>query len=110
MNFEELAKKLESNFLPEAAKGIEAVIQLEIDGESVEYWLMEIRDSTCKIHPGVYESPRVTVNVSSKNLVKLLTGELDPMMAFFSGKVQVHGDRGFLMKIPSLFSTQNMEF
>lgn len=108
MDFERLAKKLESSFIPENAKGVDAVVLLLIEGQEEESWLMEIDHLTCKIERGSTANPRVSVRVSGNDLIDLLSGKLDPMMAFFSGRVQVHGDRGFLMKLPAMFSTQGL--
>lgn len=109
MDFDSLARKLEQSFIPENAKGIDAKVQLRIEGEGIEDWLMEIHNSTCKISRGQGENPRVTVQVSGDDLRSLLAGQLDPMVAFFSGRVQVKGDRGFLMKMGSLFSSQGLK-
>jgi len=108
MDFDNLAKKLESSFIPENARGVDAVVQLLIGGDETESWLMELHNQACKIYRGETENPRVTVQVTGHDLKDLLSGKLDPMMAFFSGRVQVHGDRGFLMKIPAMFSTQEL--
>jgi putative sterol carrier protein len=108
MDFDNLAKKLESSFIPENARGVEAVVQLLIGGDETETWLMEIHNLSCAVHQGKSDNPRVTVHVTANDLKDLLSGKLDPMMAFFSGRVQVHGDRGFLMKIPAMFSTQEL--
>ena len=36
--------------------------------------------------------------------MKLAQGQLDPAMAFMSGKLKVEGDMGVAMKLQSLFS------
>lgn len=43
-----------------------------------------------------------TVNVSLENLQKVMSGDLNPMMAFMSGKIKVKGDMGVVMKLQSL--------
>jgi len=39
------------------------------------------------------------LHVSVDNLVKMGTGELNPMMAFMTGKLKVKGDMGIAMKM-----------
>ncbi len=44
------------------------------------------------------------LQVSMDNLVKLGTGELNPMMAFMGGKLKVKGDMGVAMKMGQVMS------
>jgi putative sterol carrier protein len=41
--------------------------------------------------------------MDSDDYVKMMSGELNPMMAFMSGKVKVDGDLNSVMKMQSLF-------
>ena len=43
-----------------------------------------------------------TIRISEKNLVKLLTGKLNPMAAFAMGKIKVSGDMSVAMKLSQL--------
>jgi len=43
-----------------------------------------------------------TVSVDFDDFGKLVQGQLDPMMAFMSGKIKVAGDMGVVMKLQSL--------
>lgn len=44
-----------------------------------------------------------TVKVSLDDLNSLLTGDLNPMGAFMSGKIKIDGDMGVAMKLQKLF-------
>lgn len=44
-----------------------------------------------------------TVNVDLEDFNALLSGDLNPMGAFMSGKLQIDGDMGVAMKLSSLF-------
>ncbi len=44
-----------------------------------------------------------TVVISLENFDKMLSGDLNPMMAFMSGKMKIDGDKGVAMKLASLF-------
>ena len=44
-----------------------------------------------------------TVVISLENFDRLLSGDLNPMMAFMSGKMKIEGDKGVAMKLASLF-------
>ena len=43
------------------------------------------------------------IKMKSKDFAKLLTGDLNVMMAFMTGKLKIEGDKGAAMKLTSLF-------
>jgi putative sterol carrier protein len=43
-----------------------------------------------------------TISMTQENFKALLSGNLNPMMAFMSGKIKVSGDMGVAMKMQSL--------
>jgi acyl-CoA dehydrogenase len=43
------------------------------------------------------------ISVSMDDLQGLMSGSVNPMMAFMSGKIKVKGDMGVAMKLQSLF-------
>ena len=43
-----------------------------------------------------------TVTISSGDLMKLMDGKLDPMVAFAMGKIKVDGSKGLAMKLTKL--------
>ena len=45
---------------------------------------------------------QTTIITSIENLIKLKSGELNPMMAVMGGKVKIKGDMGLAMKLQSL--------
>ncbi len=45
-----------------------------------------------------------TVSVDFDDFLKLAQGQLDPMMAFMSGKLKVAGDMSVAMKLQTLFA------
>ena len=46
-----------------------------------------------------------TISVSKDDFIALASGDLDPMMAFMSGKLKVAGDMSVAMGLQSLFSS-----
>ncbi len=43
-----------------------------------------------------------TITTTMENLIKLKSGELNPMMAVMGGKVKISGDMGLAMKLQTL--------
>lgn len=63
--------------------------------------LDDTADSTVVSNEEV-EAP-CTVLISLDNFDKMLAGEMNPMMAFMTGKMKIEGDKGVAMKLASLF-------
>jgi putative sterol carrier protein len=45
------------------------------------------------------------VQVSPADLQALLTGQMNPMNAFLSGKLRIHGDMNLALQLQKLFQT-----
>lgn len=45
-----------------------------------------------------------SIKTSMENLLKMKSGDLNPMMAVMSGKVKISGDMGLAMKLQNLMS------
>ncbi|GHB55174.1 SCP2 sterol-binding domain-containing protein [Persicitalea jodogahamensis] len=45
-----------------------------------------------------------TLKISTNNALKMLDGDLNPMMAYMTGKLKIEGDMGVAMKIAQTFS------
>lgn len=45
-----------------------------------------------------------TITTSAETLMKLKSGDLNPMMAVMGGKIKIKGDMGLAMKLQSLLS------
>ncbi len=43
-----------------------------------------------------------TISMTPENFMKLVQGDINPMMAVMSGKIKISGDMGVAMKIQSL--------
>ena len=44
-----------------------------------------------------------TIHVNKEDFDKLLSGDMNPMMAFMGGKLKIEGNMGIAMKLSSLF-------
>ena len=52
---------------------------------------------------GAHPSPDVLVACSAEDWLALVAGELDPQLAFRTGRLLVRGDMGLAMRVRSLF-------
>lgn len=44
-----------------------------------------------------------TLEISTKNALKMIDGDLNPMMAYMTGKLKIKGDMGVAMKLAQTF-------
>ena len=90
-------------FKPEASAGVDVVFQYNISGPDGGDWIVTIKDQKCEVTTGVAENPTTTTKISDEDFVKMISGELDPMMAFTSGKLKIEGDIMKAQLISTLF-------
>lgn len=65
--------------------------------------LLDATGGEVKITPNPEnEDAETTLVLSSDNLVKLVNGDLNPMVAFTLGKLKVFGSKGIALKLSSL--------
>ena len=100
-DFQTVWGRLEQAFQPERAKGIDAEIQLDVEGEGQFY--LVVRDQTVRAETGQAPNPRLKLKANRSDLSAIFQGKLDPGAAFFQGRLNVQGDMGLAMKLVSLF-------
>jgi putative sterol carrier protein len=79
-------------FLAEKAAGVDVVFQFDISGAEGGSWYATVKEGTCEVTEGSHSSPTTTIKMGDEDFVKLITGELNAMSAFTSGKLKIEGD------------------
>jgi putative sterol carrier protein len=95
MTAKELLKKMPAAVNKEAAKGVNAVIQYQLD----EPMYQVLEDGHLHVHEGHAENPDLTVKMSDELFLKFFKGELNPAMAFMTGKIKLKGDLELAQKL-----------
>jgi len=101
---EHLMHQLEAAFIPDKSEGFEGVFQCHIPGDEGGNWVMTVMNQQCQIKAGIVEHPRATLTIEGDDLDELLSSRLDPLRAFFSGKIQLAGDNMSVIKLLSMFN------
>ena len=99
----ELMERMPKAFLPEKAKGVEAVIQYHLSGEEGGDWIITIKDGKCTVEEGVAENPTLTLEADAQDYKDVILGKLDGMAAFMQGKLKLKGNLNLAMKLTSFF-------
>nr|WP_256484895.1 SCP2 sterol-binding domain-containing protein [Endozoicomonas sp. 4G] len=98
---QEIFDNIPSRFDASAAAGQQLTFQFDItDGET--YHII-IDDGTCRVLKGASEDPGVTLITDSESFVGIMTGELDGMQAFMTGKVRTEGNMMLATKLNDFF-------
>ena len=101
---EQLMQQMPTAFLPDKAKGVQAVIQLNLTGEGGGSWFVSVAEGKCEVSPGVAPTPGATVTATAADYLAVGRGELNPMSAFMSGKIKATGNMGMLMNFMNWFA------
>ena len=95
---------MKAAFDPSAAAGQSAVIQYAIDTPAGEMqYQLNVADGNCEVAKGPAENARVTLALNMPDFLRMMTGELNGMQAFTSGKLKISGDLMFSQVLASWF-------
>jgi putative sterol carrier protein len=103
MTVAETIKGLQEHFNPEAAAGLNKILQLNISGDEAGKWALKIANQACELIPGGVEKPDLTLSLADKDWIAIVERKLDPMNAYMTGKLKATGDITLAMRIPSIF-------
>ncbi|MFP4532501.1 MAG: SDR family NAD(P)-dependent oxidoreductase [Desulfobacterales bacterium] len=104
MSVKDVFDKMPDAFNPDAAKGVDVVFQYTISGSDGGDWTVTVKDGTCEVASGKAENPTCTLKIADGDFVDMISGRLDPMKAFTSGKLKIDGDVMKSQLIGKLFS------
>jgi len=90
-------------FQPDKAAGVDVVFQFDISGAGGGSWYITVKDGSCEVAQGSQGSPTTTIKMGDDDFVKMMSGELNAMSAFTSGKLKVEGDLMKSQLIEKLF-------
>ena len=105
----ELFEKMPEVFKPEAAPGVNAVVQFSLTGDQAAEYYATIADGKCKVEKGQHDSPTATLTMASTDYLDMIAGKLNPQMAFMQGKIKLSGDMGLLMRFQSFFDLSSLD-
>ena len=82
-----------ARFLPEKAAGRSAVIQYDVNTpDGAETYQAIVAGGQCTTAKGAEKEPSVTLVLSLPDFLRLISGKLNGVQAFMSGKLKIRGD------------------
>ena len=100
---EQLVRNHEKAFKPEAAEGVDAVIQYHLTGEGGGDWIVTIHDGKCNVEQGNAENPKMTLNADANDFRDVLLGRANGMQYFMQGRLKLAGDLNLTMRLTTFF-------
>lgn len=96
MTYGELVEKIKSAYADVDVSFISehVAFQFNIKGEAEGAFYAEISDGKVKVEPYEYFDRDVLITTSAENLLNIAEGKLDPVKAYFTGKIKVEGNLG----------------
>ena len=107
MTSEEIAAifpKMATRFLPEKAEGVNATFQFDLTGDNGGLFWLRVAEGKCESGLGRAENPKATLKVNADDYAAVVSGALNPIQAFLSGKIKIQGDTGIVLKLQTMFA------
>ncbi|MCT8136820.1 SCP2 sterol-binding domain-containing protein [Anaerobacillus sp. CMMVII] len=95
-----LAQKMNDH--SEGIKGVNTAYQFDLSGEEQGTFQVIIKDEQVQVFDEVKREPNCTLQLSDQNLLKLIAGNLNPTVAYMSGKLKIKGELGLALKLQSI--------
>ncbi len=101
MNFTELVQTVRERFSETDVSHIPGVLayQFNVTGKGEGIFYVEIKDGRLSVEPYEYYDRHAIFTISGSDLIKLITGKLDPVAAFTTGRLKVEGDIGKALEL-----------
>lgn len=92
-------------FRPDRAGTQSAVVGWDITApDGTHSYQLKVADGTCTVVAGNPEPARVTLGMALPDFLRFVTGKLDGMQAFMTGKLKLSGDMMFAQSMQAWFA------
>ena len=100
---EDYMRLARQSFVPEHAHGRRAVLQYHFTGRATDSCYVQIENDTLLVAQGTHPNPTTTVWVDFDLWLRILSYEVDGLIAYQAGQYQVEGDLETLMESDTWF-------
>lgn len=100
----EMFEQMPKNFNASAAGDMDATLQFDCTGEDGGTWHAVVKDQKLTVNEGAADDPAMTLTIDSKDMLKMVNGEANPMTMFMMGKLKVSGDMQLALKLQQLLN------
>ena len=89
MDARTLILSLPDRFRPEKAAGLTTCVHLDLGGPGGGAFTVTIAAGQCQVQEGLHGEARCTVRAQARHYLAIETGDLNPQVALFTGKLKV---------------------
>ncbi|XKH61581.1 SCP2 sterol-binding domain-containing protein [Halomonas sediminis] len=97
-------EKLQARFNPQAATNMDEVFQFHFTDADSHY--LVVKDGTLDINEGEHEDPSVSLRLSTDTLKGIMSGDVNGMTAFMTGKLKATGNVMLATQLTQLFPSE----
>ncbi|MWJ28586.1 SCP-2 family sterol carrier protein [Halomonas sp. ZH2S] len=97
-------EKLQARFNPQAAANMDEVFQFHFTDADSHY--LVVKDGTLDINEGEHEDPSVSLRLSTDTLKGIMSGDVNGMTAFMTGKLKATGNVMLATQLTQLFPSE----
>lgn len=101
----EIISNMQEAFKPDSWGSQDAVLVFNITGDQGGEWVARIAGGELSVSEGTADDADMTMTCDSKDLIALVSGELNAVSAFMQGKVKIDGNMSLAMKLQSLLGS-----
>ena len=94
MTFQENFEKLKKIFMKADVSKLDGdmAMQINITGDGEGTFYAEYKNGKLSVEPYDYHDRNALLIADSKDFIKICEGKMDPIQAYFTGKLKVEGD------------------
>ncbi len=89
MTAKEFLLDLPNQMHPSALEGLQTRFHFDLEGDGGGQYTVSLENGVAITEEGLHGEPKCVVKSTADNFVKLVKGELNPMMAIMMGKVKI---------------------
>ena len=102
MTAKEFIYNLPNKVNKEAISGMETVFHFDVGGEGGGQYTLKLKDGKLEVEEGLQGEAKCTVKASNENLMGVIDGSVNAVMALMMGKIKID-HQGELLKYAKIF-------
>jgi putative sterol carrier protein len=102
----EIFRRMPEYLRPARAEGFDAIVAWQITGAGgggIDEYRIRISDGACRLLTDHAEPPAISVRTDPATLLKIVTGNEDPVLAVLKQRLSVRGDLALAARLSKLF-------